>query len=104
MSLPPNATDVIFIGKPFSFRQNCFEQKLESRTGMVCTKFRTVNCRALTQLLMRVLIQADALVKGGVQRAMESQQGVWSAQEMKNHINFLELLAIKRPINCSRKP
>ena len=30
------------------------------------------------------------------QRAMESQQmGIWSFQEMKNHVSALELLAIK---------
>ena len=42
LSFPPNATNIIFIEKPFLFRQNCFERKLKNRTEMVNTKLRIV--------------------------------------------------------------
>ena len=38
----PNATNIIFSGKRFLFRRNCFERKLKNRTEMVGTKHRTV--------------------------------------------------------------
>ena len=41
-SFPQNTTNIIFIGKPFFFRQNCFKRKLKDRTKMVGTKLRTV--------------------------------------------------------------
>ena len=40
--IPSNATNIIFIGKRFLFRQNCSERKLKNRTEMVGTKLRTV--------------------------------------------------------------
>ena len=54
------------------------------------------NGLALIQLSAEVLIQTDASSK--VCRAIFNEistGGIWSAQEMKNHINVLELLAIK---------
>ena len=30
LSFPANAANIIFTGKPFSFRQNCFERKLKN--------------------------------------------------------------------------
>ena len=38
LSFPPNTKNVTFIGKPFLFRQNYFEQKLKNQTEMVGTK------------------------------------------------------------------
>ena len=41
LSFPSNTTNIIFTRKPFSFRQNYFEQKLTNRTETVGTKLRT---------------------------------------------------------------
>ena len=41
-SFPPNATNIIFIGKSLFCRQNCFEQKLKNQTEMLGTKLGTV--------------------------------------------------------------
>ena len=42
LSFPPNATNIVFIGKPFLFRQNCLERKIRTRTELDGTKLRTV--------------------------------------------------------------
>ena len=41
LSFPPNATNIIFIRKPFLFRQNCFKQKLTNQTQIEGTILRT---------------------------------------------------------------
>ena len=61
LSFPPNATNIIFIGKPFLFKQNCFERKLKSRTEMVGTKLRTVRWPDVNS--NKVVIQTDASAK-----------------------------------------
>ena len=54
------------------------------------------NGRVLIQPPAEVLIQTDASTKGcGATCNRISAAGICSAQEMKNHINLLELLAIK---------
>ena len=47
LPFPSNTTNIIFIGKPFLFGQNCFERKLKNRTEMVGTKLRTVQWLAI---------------------------------------------------------
>ena len=42
LSFPSNRIYIIFIGKTFLFRENCFERKLKIRTEMAGTKLRTV--------------------------------------------------------------
>ena len=41
LSFPSNTTNIIFIKKPFLFRQNCFEKKLTNQTETAATKLRT---------------------------------------------------------------
>ena len=60
---------------------------------MVGTKLRTCNGRALIQPPAEVLIQTDASTKGlGGNMQWILYRGMCSGQEMKNHINVLELL------------
>ena len=53
LSFPSNTTNIIFIGKPFLFRQNCFERKLKNRTEMVGTKLRTVQWSGINSTACR---------------------------------------------------
>ena len=62
------------------------------------------NGQSLIKLLAEVLIQTDASTKGwGATYYGISTGGMWSAQEMKNHINVLKLLAIKLAIQTFSK-
>ena len=62
------------------------------------------NGQALIQPPAEVLIQADVSTKGrGARCNGISTVGMWSAQEMKNCINVLELLAIKLAIQTFSK-
>ena len=66
---------------------------------MVGIKLRTV-----FQRHVEVLIGTDASAKGWEATCNGiSTGGMWSAQEMKNHINFQELLAIKLAIQTFSK-
>jgi len=40
------------------------------------------------------------LQRGGVLNFRELPQGVWSSDEAKHHINYLEMLAIKLGLKC----
>ena len=76
LSFPSNTTNIIFIGKPFLFRQSCFEPKLKNRTEMVGTKLRTVKWSGINSTACRGVNTGRCLNKGlGRQRAMESQRG-----------------------------
>ena len=62
------------------------------------------NGPALIQPRAEVLIQTDASTKGwGATCNGISTGGMWSVQEMKNHINVLELLAIKLAVQTFSK-
>ena len=99
-----NTTNIIFIGKPFSFRQNCFERKLKNRTEMVGTKLRTAQWSGINPTACRGVNTDRCLSKGlGATCNGTSTGRMWSAQEMKNHINVRELLAIKLAIQTFSK-
>ena len=74
LSFPSNTTNIIFIGKPFLFRQNCFELKLQNLTKIVDTKLRTVQWSGINSAACRGVRQADTSTKGWGQHAIESQQ------------------------------
>ena len=62
------------------------------------------NSRALIQPPAEGLIQAELTTKGWGATCNEiSTGGMWSSQGMKNHINVLELLAIKLAIQTFSK-
>ena len=80
------------MGKPFFFRQNYFEQNLKNQFEMVVQNVKLCNSRALIQPSAEVLIQTDAPIKGWVATCNGiSTERMWSAQDMKNHMNVLEL-------------
>ena len=64
LSFPSNTTNIIFIGKPFLFRQNCFERKLKNRTEMVGTKLRTVQWSGINSTACRGVNTGRCLNKG----------------------------------------
>ena len=64
LPFPSNTTNIIFIGKPFLFRQNCFEQKLKNRTEMVGTKLRTVQWSGINSTACRGVNTGRCLNKG----------------------------------------
>ena len=102
LSFPSDSVNIIFIEKPKLFRQNCLERKLKKRTELVGTKHS--NGRALIQPPAEVLIQTDASTNSSGTTCNRFSTGrMWSAQEMKNHINFSELLAIKLAIRTFSK-
>ena len=80
------------MGKPFFFRQNYFEQNLKNQFEMVVENVKLCNGRALIQPSAEVLIQTDASLKDWVATCNGiSTERMWSAQDMKNHMNVLEL-------------
>ena len=102
LSFPSNATNVIFIAKPFLYRQNCSGRKLKNQTKIVGTKLRTGHFSSINLTACRGINTDRCLNKG--MGGMESQQGgMWSVQKIKNHINVLELLAIKLAIQTFLK-
>ena len=64
LSFPSNTTNIIFIGKSFLFRQNCFERKLKNRTEMVDTKLRTVQWLGINSTAGRSVNTDRCLNKG----------------------------------------
>ena len=64
LAFPPNAANMIFNGKPFLFRQSCFEQKLKNRTEMVGTKFKTVQWSGINSTTCRGFNTDRCLTKG----------------------------------------
>ena len=101
---PSNTTNIIFIGKPFLFRQNCFEPKIKNQNEMVGTKLRTVQWSGFDSTACRGVNTDRCLNKGlGENVQWNLNGGMWPAQEMKNHINVLELLAIKLAIQTFSK-
>ena len=96
LSLPPNATNIIFIGKRFLFRQNCFERKLKKLTETVGTKLRTLQWSGVNSAACRGVNTDKCPNKGlGCNVQWNLISGMCSAQEMENHLKVLELLAIK---------
>ena len=82
-----------------------YQQKIvldhQSKTELLwwITNLDLCNGRSLIQRPAQVLIQTDASKKGwGATCNGISTGGMWSAQEMKYHINILELLAVKLAI------
>ena len=65
---------------------------------MVDTKLKTVQWPNVNSTRAEVLIQTDASTKGYGKCNRISTGRMWSAQELKNHINVLELLSIKLTI------
>ena len=64
LPFPSNTTNIIFIGKPFLYRQNCFEQKLKNRTEMVGTKLRIVQWSDIYSTTCRGVSKDRCLKKG----------------------------------------
>ena len=60
---PSNTTNIIFIGKPFLFRQNCFERNSKIELRWWEQNLELYNGRALIQPPAEVLIQTDASTK-----------------------------------------
>ena len=78
----------------------------QSKTELLwwITNLDLCNGRSLIQPPAQVLIQTDASTKGwGATCNGISTGGMWSAQEMKYHINILELLAVKLAIQTFTK-
>ena len=104
LSFPSNTTNIIFIGKPFLFRQNFFERNFKNQTEMVGTKLRTVQWSSINSTTCRGVNTGRCLNKGlGGNMLWNLNRGMWSAQEMKNHINLLELLATELAIQTFLK-
>ena len=87
-----------------------YQQKIvlnhQSKTELLwwITNLDLCNGRSLIQPPAQVLIQTDASTKGwGATCNGISTGGMWSAQEMKYHINILELLAVKPAIQTFTK-
>ena len=87
-----------------------YQQKIvlnhQSKTELLwwITNLDLCNDRSLIQPPAQVLIQTDASTKGwGATCNGISTGGMWSAQEMKYHINILELLAVKLAIQTFTK-
>ena len=97
LPFPSHTKSIIFIGKHFLFRQNfLFERKLKHRIEMVGTKLRTGQWSGINSTACRGVKKGRCLNKGlGATCNGISTVRMWSTQEMKNHINVLELLAIK---------
>ena len=53
LSFSSNTTNISFIGKPFLFRQNCFERKLKNQTEMVGTKLGAVQWSNINSTVCR---------------------------------------------------
>ena len=51
LSFPSNTINIIFIRKPFLFRQNYFKQKLKNLTEMMGTKFRIVQLSGINSTI-----------------------------------------------------
>ena len=64
LSFPPNATNIIFNGKLFLFKQNYFEPKLKNRAEMVGRKLRTVQWPAVNSITCRCVNTYRCLNKG----------------------------------------
>ena len=64
LSFRSNTANIIFIGKPFLFGQNCFERKLKNRTEMVSTKLRTVQWSGIDSTACRSVDTDRCLNKG----------------------------------------
>ena len=63
-SFSPNTTNIIFIGKPFLSRQNCFERKLKNITEILGTKPRTVQWLGINSTAWRGVNTDRCLNKG----------------------------------------
>ena len=74
LSFSSNTTNISFIGKPFLFRQNCFEQKLKNQTEMVGTKLRAVQWSNINLTVCRG-VNTDRHFNKKPGGAMESHQG-----------------------------
>ena len=61
---PSNKTNINFIGKPFLFRQNCFERKLKNQTEMMGAKLRTVQWSGINSTTCRSVNTDRCLNKG----------------------------------------
>ena len=80
------------------------QQKFKNQTEMVGTKFRTVKWSAISLIDCRGVNTGRYLSKRlGGNMQWNLNRGMWSAQEMKNHINILELLALKLAIQTFSK-
>ena len=81
LSFPPDTTNIIFIGKPFLFRQNCFERKLKKRTEIVGAKLRTVQWSSISSTAYRGVNTGRCLNKGlGGNMQWNLNRRMWSAQ------------------------
>ena len=64
LSFPPDTTNIMVIGKPFLFRESCFERKLKNRTEMVGTKLRTGQWSTVNSTICGRVNTTDASTKG----------------------------------------
>ena len=96
LTFPPNATNVIIIGKPY-LDKIVLNENSKIELNLWIQNLELCNGRALIQPPAELLIQADASTKGwgGETCNGVSTGGMQSAHKMKNDLNVLELLAIK---------
>ena len=99
MSVSSAAANIIFKGKPLISAKNSSRQPIKNRITMVDNKSRFLQWPIINSVSCTGSHTDRCLNKGlGATCNGISTGGMWSAQEMKYHINFLELLAVKLAI------
>ena len=100
MSVSSAAANIIFKGKPFISAKNSSGPPIKNRITMVENKPRSLQWPIISSASCTGS-HTDRCLNNGLGGGTcdgISTGGMWSAQEMKYHINILELLAVKLAI------
>ena len=103
MSVSSAAANINFKLKPSISTKNSFEPPIKNRITMVDNKSRSLQWLIINSASCTGS-HTDVSTKGWAATCNSiSTGGMWSAQEMKDHINILDLLAVKLAIHTFTK-
>ena len=104
MSVSSAVANIIFKGKPFTSAKNNSEPPIKNRITMVGNKSRSLQWPIINSASCTGSHTDRCPNKGfGATCNGISTRGMWSSQEIKYHINILELLAVKLAIQTFTK-